>query len=169
MFLAPETLEAAFAEARRCWPREACGIVLGRPGQPESSYFVAFENLQDRLHAADPASFPRDARTAYTMDALRLERTVDAAVAGGEKLIAILHSHPQHPSYFSQTDRAAACPFGFPTYPDTLQIVISVYDRVVHDLKAFSWDGADWQEEVVHGLPPLPGPPAGAAPLQEGV
>jgi proteasome lid subunit RPN8/RPN11 len=141
MRFAPEALEAAFAEARRCWPREACGIFVGRPGELARSYFVAFENMQDRLHAADPVSFPRDARTAYSMDALRLERFVDAAVARGEQLLAIIHSHPQHPSYFSRTDRAAACPFGFPTYPDALQIVISVYDRVVHDLKAFRWEG----------------------------
>ncbi|HND00102.1 MAG TPA: Mov34/MPN/PAD-1 family protein, partial [Myxococcota bacterium] len=95
MMLAPKALEGAFAEARRCWPREACGILLGRREEPSAMSFVAFENLQDRLHAADPASFPRDARTAYAMDALRLGRTVDAALARGEQLLAILHSHPQ--------------------------------------------------------------------------
>lgn len=168
MMLAPKALEDAFAEARRCWPREACGILLGRREEPSAMSFVAFENLQDRLHAADPASFPRDARTAYAMDALRLERTVDAALARGEQLLAILHSHPQYPSYFSRTDRAAASPFGFPTWPDALQLVISVYDAEVRDLKAFRWDGEDWREQPLSGLQPLPGPPADALPLEEG-
>lgn len=167
MNLAPKAVEAAFDEARRCWPREACGILLGRPEEPSGMYFVAFENLQDRLHAADPEAFPRDARTAYAMDALRLERTVDAAAARGEQLIAIVHSHPQYPAYFSRTDRAAASPFGFPTWPHALQVVISVYDAVVRDLKAFGWDGEDWTEVPLGGLPPLPGPISGALPVEE--
>ncbi len=167
MILAPKAVEDAFEEARRCWPREACGILVGRPEVPSAMYFVAFENLQDRLHAADPEAFPRDAHTAYAMDALRLERTVDAAVARGEQLVAILHSHPQYPAYFSRTDRAAASPFGFPTWPGALQVVISVYDAVVRDLKAFRWEGEDWCEVVLGGVPPLPGPPPGALPLEE--
>ena len=160
--LPPAARDAAFAEARAAYPREACGVVLGAPDAPETWRFVRMDNLADRLHALDPVAFPRDARTAYAMDPLKLERMVDQAVARGEALIAILHSHPDHPSYFSATDRAAAAPFGLPTYPDAWQGVISVFEGEVCDLKAFVWDGADWAERPLDGLPPLPGPPPGA-------
>ena len=32
-----------------------------------------------------------------------------------------------------------ATPFGEPSYPEALQIVLSVYDREVRDVKAFAW------------------------------
>lgn len=163
--LHPALLDALFAEAVACWPREACGVILGSPEAPEGWRMERFENLQDRLHALDPERYPRDARTAYAMDPLKLQRRVDAAEAAGEALIAVFHSHPQHPAYFSTTDRAAASPFGLPSFPEAAQIVVSVFDGVVHDLKAFGWDAEreDWPELPVSGLPDLPGPPPGAA------
>lgn len=160
--LNPALTEALFAEARRCWPRECCGVVLGPRQDPERWRFVALENLQDRLHALDPERYPRDARVAYAMDPLKLQRLVDAAEAGGEALLAVVHSHPEHPSYFSATDAAAASPFGEPTFPEAAQIVISVFGGEVRDLKAFGWDGQGWPEIQVSGLPVLPGPPEGA-------
>ena len=165
--LTPALCEAIFAEAIAAWPREACGVVLGLPEKPETLRFQRFENLQDRLHALDPEAYPRDARTAYAMDPLRLDRLVRETEARGERLVAVVHSHPQHPSYFSRTDQAAAAPFGSPSYPEALQLVVSVYDQTVRDLKAFGWDGQGWPERALSGLPPLPGPPEGAAPLGE--
>ena len=108
--------------------------------------------------------YPRDGRTAYALDPLKLERQIDAAQAEGDGLVAIVHSHPDHPSYFSATDRAAAAPFGTPSWPDAAQIVVSVFAGEVRDLKAFGWDpeAEDWRERPVLGLPPLPGPPPGA-------
>jgi len=162
--LSPALYAAIAEEAAAAWPAEACGIVLGPADAPERWVFLRFDNLQDRNHALDPERYPRDARTAYAMDPLRLQRAVDAAEARGEALIAIVHSHPQHPSYFSATDRAAAAPFGLPSFPGAAQIVVSVYDREIRDLRAFSWDeqAEGWPERPVEGLPALPGPPQGA-------
>lgn len=162
--LSPTAFEAIAAEAAEAWPREACGVLIGRAGEPASLRFVRFENQQDRLHALDPERWPRDARTAYAMDPLKLQRLVDAAESAGEALIAVVHSHPQHPSYFSATDRAAASPFGLPSFPDAAQIVVSVYEREVRELRAFAWDAEaeDWPEIPLGGLPSLPGPPPGA-------
>lgn len=162
--LSPALYAALAQDAVEAWPREACGVVLGPPDAPERWSYLHFDNLQDRLHGLDPQRYPRDARTAYAMDPLRLQRVVDAAEARGEALIAIVHSHPQHPSYFSATDRAAAAPFGLPSFPGAAQIVVSVYDREIRDLRAFSWDAEaeDWPERPIRGLPELPGPPPGA-------
>lgn len=160
--LAPEALAGLLAEAAATWPREACGVVLGHPGSVERQRFHRFDNLADRLHALDPERYPRDARTAYALDPLKLQRLLDAAEAEGIGLLALCHSHPEHPSYFSATDRAAAAPFGTPTFPNASQIVVSVFGGEVRDLKAFHWDGQDWIERPVEGLPALPGPPPGA-------
>ena len=162
--LSSEVIAAVFAEAVAAWPREACGVILGDLENAATQQFHRFENLADRYHALDPERYPRDGRTAYAMDPLKLERLVDTSQARGLALLAIVHSHPQHASYFSATDRAAAAPFGLPTYAGAAQIVVSVFEAEVRDCKAFAWDGLAevWSERELSGLPRLPGPPAGA-------
>lgn len=162
----PETVrEALFDRCRDVFPEEACGVIVGRRDQVDSWRFVAFDNLATRLHHSDPETYPRDGRTAYAMNPLKLQRLVDREAEGGGTLIAVCHSHPQHPSYFSATDRQAASPFGTPTWPEALQIVVSVYDGVVRDIKAFAWWKEDWKERAVDSAATLLGPPPGAAPL----
>ncbi|MCB9680334.1 MAG: Mov34/MPN/PAD-1 family protein [Alphaproteobacteria bacterium] len=165
--LSATVVAAIFDEVRATWPSEGCGVVTGPPAGVDGQAFVRFDNLADRLHAADSVAHPRDARTAYVMHPLQLQRLVDRVQGAGEALLAVVHSHPQHPSYLSATDRAAAAPFGPPTFPDAAQVVVSVYDAEVRDVKAWRWDGQDWQEVAISGLPELPGPPPGARPLGE--
>jgi proteasome lid subunit RPN8/RPN11 len=160
--LTPSAVSDLFDEARRTFPKECCGVIVT---DGDGQRFVAFDNLADKLHAADPVAHPRDGRTAYAMHPLKLQRLVDAVQAAGGTLDAICHSHPQHPSYFSDTDRRAAAPFGLPTYPTAVQVVVSVFNGEVRDLKGFTWRDDDWHETAVHGVPELPGPPPGAAPL----
>ena len=159
-------VQALLAESAARWPREACGVVVGRQDTPDSLRFVAFDNHMDRLHAADPVRFPGDARTAYSLDALKLQRLVDDCEAAGEALLAICHSHPQCPSYFSATDAAAASPWGTPSWPDAVQLVVAVFDGIAVDLRGFRWDGAGWPEVAVGGVPKLPGAPPGAERLE---
>ena len=63
-------------------------------------------------------------------------------VSPGCALAAFYHSHPDHAAYFSEEDVRQATPFGEPSYPDALQIVLSVVDREVLDAKAFAWSAA---------------------------
>jgi proteasome lid subunit RPN8/RPN11 len=135
------------AEACRCYPAECCGVLLWRAGVPGTLAAVPFENQQARLHAADPVAFPRDARTAYSFDALRLERTLAQAARDGRALAAIFHSHPDHDAYFSATDRAAATPFGDATYPEAVQLVYAVTAGGAGAAAAFRWS-ADTREFV---------------------
>jgi proteasome lid subunit RPN8/RPN11 len=58
---------------------------------------------------------------------------------------SVYHSHPQHDAYFSAEDQRNATPFGEPTFPDAGQIVVSVYDGVVGETKAFRWSSTEQQ------------------------
>ena len=100
------------------------------------------ENIQNKLHALDPATYPRTAAIAYAMDPRELASVLDAAGAAGGKLKAFYHSHPDHEAYFSAEDKAFATPFGEPTFPDAAQIVVSVIHRAVKTIKAFGWSNA---------------------------
>lgn len=139
----PANIDAAIrGEAERTYPDECCGICLWTPGEPASLEAVPFENEQNRLHQLDPAAHPRDARTAYNFNALKLQRTIDAAESDGRRLAAIFHSHPEHGAYFSDTDRAAASPLGSPTFPEAAQLVYSVISGKAAESAAFRWDAA---------------------------
>jgi [CysO sulfur-carrier protein]-S-L-cysteine hydrolase len=132
--------EPAWAEISRhavdAFPEECCGVILERGGRDEVR---RFKNMQNQLHALDPESYPRDATIAYAMDPKELEATLDQAAAAGAKIKAFYHSHPGHEAYFSQEDKAFAMPFGEPTFPETAQLVISIYGRAVKRICAYAW------------------------------
>jgi proteasome lid subunit RPN8/RPN11 len=133
------SLAAIQAHACEAYPEECCGMLVERDGGEE---VVRVTNIQNALHAQDPAQFPRTAAIAYTMGPeaapmlLRAER-------GELRLRAIYHSHPEHEAYFSEEDRRQA--FGGwdePNYPHAGQIVMSVRNREVRATKVFMWDPA---------------------------
>ncbi|HEY7714401.1 MAG TPA: M67 family metallopeptidase [Candidatus Binatia bacterium] len=122
--------------ARDTFPDECCGVILSTG---ETDRVHRLENIQNKLHALDPQTYPRTAAIAYAMDPLQLEAVLERAQANGEVLKAFYHSHPDHDAYFSDEDKAFARPFGEPTYPDAAQIVISIYNRAVKVIRAFAW------------------------------
>ena len=124
------------AHAQETFPDECCGIILANRG---TERVVRFENIQNKLHKLDPQEYPRTAAMAYNIDSLKLQLVIEQAAKQGEKLKAFYHSHPNHDAYFSDEDKAFACPNGKPTFPDTVQIVASIYDRNVKTIKAFAW------------------------------
>ena len=113
-------------------------------------------NIQNQLHALDPATYPRTAAIAYAMDPRELESILDEAGRSGTKLKAFYHSHPDHDAYFSAEDKAFATPFGEPTFPDAAQIVVSIYHRTVKTIKAFAWsdDVKDFLELKIQPVEP---------------
>lgn len=132
--------EAAWEEISRhaveAYPDECCGIILS-DGKADSVRRCT--NIQDKLHALDPDTYPRSARIAYTMDPKEVDAIVSEACRAGAKIKAFYHSHPDHEAYFSEEDRTLAVPFGEPSYPESGQIVISVYDRLVKRIAAYAW------------------------------
>ena len=148
-----ETAFAAIAEhAEATYPEECCGVILSGDGGDEVH---RLDNIQNRLHATDPETFSRDARTAYTMDPKDLEAVLRQAEGRGLAFKALYHSHPDHDAYFSAEDRACATPFGEPTYPDTAQIVVSVMKGDVGRVAVYAWnrDVEDFVETILKRVP----------------
>jgi proteasome lid subunit RPN8/RPN11 len=140
-FKTPFVLSAAACEqisrhAEETFPDECCGVVFG---DGTSERVQRLTNIQNRLHALDPQTYPRTAAIAYAMDPKELEAAIDEAERSGGKLKAFYHSHPNHDAYFSEEDKAFATPFGEPTFPGAAQVVISIYDRVVKRIAIFVW------------------------------
>ena len=136
VLLTQETWNEISRHSQETFPEECCGLVLSN-GVKDQVRRV--ENLQNKLHALDPLTYPRTAAIAYAMDPRELESILDEADKTGSTLKAFYHSHPGHEAYFSDEDKAFATPFGEPTFPGAAQIVISVYNRVIKAIKAFAW------------------------------
>lgn len=126
--------------AQDTFPEECCGVILSND---DADHVHRMKNIQNKLHALDPQTYPRTAVIAYAMDPLELDQVIRQGEATGQKLKAFYHSHPDHDAYFSAEDKAFASPFGEPTYPDSAQIVISVYNRAVKIIRAFAWSEKD--------------------------
>jgi [CysO sulfur-carrier protein]-S-L-cysteine hydrolase len=129
-------LNDIMAHAVEAYPNECCGLVIRRHDRRE---VVRGTNIQQTRHAEDPERFPRTGTTGYTMgpDVLPLLLGHDR---GDLVIEAIYHSHPRHDAYFSAEDRMQAL-FGHePAYPNVAQIVVSVYDGHVKEMKAYRWN-----------------------------
>jgi proteasome lid subunit RPN8/RPN11 len=145
-----KAMAAMRAHAEDAFPEECCGALFATQ---DGQMLRRMTNIQGALHAADPATHPRDARTAYQMDPRELFEVNRDADRPGWRILHFYHSHPSHGAYFSPTDRARAL-WGDPTadpepaYPGVAYMVLSVYERVVRDVKAYAWndDARDFEE-----------------------
>jgi len=100
---------------------------------------VPCRNIQDELHARDPARHPRDSRTAYFIDPKDL-LAIGRREAQGYGVAIIYHSHIDAGAYFSPTDKNNALIDGEPAYPDAVYVVLSVMAGKAVDQGAFVWD-----------------------------
>lgn len=136
MHLTQEAWGEISRHAQETFPEECCGVIFAAG---DSDFVVRVQNIQNRLHALDPETYPRTAAIAYAMDPLELDQVIRQGEQSGRRLKAFYHSHPDHDAYFSAEDKAFASPFGEPIYPDATQIVISIYNRAVKVIRAFEW------------------------------
>lgn len=144
--MTPATLSRAnfaeiIAQAEREYPFECCGLII-RDATTEEVRPIA--NLQNQKHAEDPATYRRDARTAFLMDPKAHLAVMNEIDRRKLALGAVYHSHPDHDAYFSPTDRAQACTFdpAEPDYPGTVYLVLSVRSGKFARAAAFTWDAA---------------------------
>jgi proteasome lid subunit RPN8/RPN11 len=139
------------AHAEREFPFECCGFVIEGPPGEEARPIT---NIQNAKHAEDPATFTRDARTAFLMDPKEHLAALKEIDARKLRLKAVYHSHPDHDAYFSATDRAQACSFDpdEPDYPDTIHIVLSIRAGKFAQAAVFGWDAEakDFVEMKLH-------------------
>jgi len=138
VLISSQAFETMVAQAEREFPFECCGFIIGEA----SDEVRPIRNIQNERHAADPAMFQRDARTAYLMEPKEQLAVLQEIDRLKLKLKAVYHSHPDHEAYFSATDRAQACSFDptEPDYPETAYIVMSVRGGKFAGAAAFVWD-----------------------------
>ena len=138
MKLKEGVIDKIYDHALKEYPDECCGIITGTGGD---QIVHLCSNIQNQLHAEDPVRYPRDAHTAYTIDRSEFDEIIASARQLGNDVIALYHSHCDHESYFSEEDMAAQTVFGEPEFPDALQVVVSVMNGSIHDIKCFQWNG----------------------------
>ncbi|MBK9122573.1 MAG: M67 family metallopeptidase [Chloroflexi bacterium] len=103
IWLTPDVARGIVAQARDNAPNEACGVLLGRAGHAPRR--VPLTNI-------DPSP-----QTGYAADPSELATALMRAVADGEQLQAIYHSHPNGPAIPSRRDIAD---WG---YPDSVMLI----------------------------------------------
>src|SRR5690606_21126687 len=94
----PDVAEVVAAEARRRYPEEACGLLLGTDGRLVSAVALpngAPDEERPTRHGLSPGA---DRRAEQQARAERLE------------VVGVFHSHPDHPAEPSPTDLAEAWP-----------------------------------------------------------
>lgn len=133
-------LDMMILRAEKDYPNEACGIVIGPKGIHKAIGVFPIRNIQDELHEKDPVRFPRKAATAYQMDPKDVKIVEKEAESKGFETKLFYHSHPDHGVYFSEEDRAIACPWGEPSYPDVGHVVISVEKGKAVAASEFFWN-----------------------------
>ena len=141
MILPKDLLEEVLLSAEKEYPHECCGFLLRSQKERAQFRHVRVRNAQDDLHARDPVSFPRTARTAYAMDSIDLLRVHKELRERCEDIVAIYHSHPEQDAFFSLEDqRLALGDQDEPVYAKARYLVVSVRMGRAVNWKFFHWD-----------------------------
>jgi len=142
-----QVLTELYEHARESEPEECCGLVLSE-GKLRYGRAVRCQNEMTRRHGEDPERFPRDSRAAYYMsvrDVLEVSREADRR---SERVTAVYHSHVGAAAYLSEIDLSYARDTLFP-FPDADQIVLSVIEHRVREIKLFVRRGGEFSERLV--------------------
>jgi [CysO sulfur-carrier protein]-S-L-cysteine hydrolase len=128
-------------QAETEYPHECCGLLFGPPEHPGILLrYHPCRNVQDLMHAEDPAHFPRTAREAYFVDPVQLLRALREARNAGEQLRVICHSHVETGPFFSREDEALAVLDGNPLYEGVYYLIISVLKRMAVRYHLYGWE-----------------------------
>jgi len=133
-------LDMMIYHAEKDYPNETCGMVIGPKGKENAIGVFPIPNLQDELHARDPERYPRKATSAYQMDPKEVRIVEKEAASKGFELKILYHSHPDHGVYFSEEDKAMACPWGEPSDFNVGYLVIGVEKGKANGASLFYWD-----------------------------
>ena len=144
MILTPEELRRECARRPRpSIPRECCGVMLTRSEPAPDRLLLPCRNIQDELHAQDPAAAP--ARCADRL----LHRPARICSPSGAARRRATGSPPSttRTSTPARTSRpptgSNALINGEPAYPDAIYVVLSVRRRAASPTRrAFVWDAA---------------------------
>ena len=128
-------------QAMEEYPDECCGVILGNPQNSDEDIVFRCTNIQNQLHEENPDNYPRNAKTAFTIDPKDLLAVEKKTRINGWTIKTFYHSHPEHDAYFSDEDKKMALSeWGEPWYPDATHLVVSVYNGEIKDQAQFVWD-----------------------------
>ena len=119
--LAAGILEEVLKHAKSAYPKEGCGLLVGRR---QADRFLPMMN------AASSA-------TQYEMDPAELISALRDLRSTGEELIAIYHSHPHRPPEPSKTDIERAY------YPEAAQLIVCLAEVECPRAEAFRIIGGE--------------------------
>lgn len=122
-------LDSLRRHARETYPRECCGILLGR--RAGDSRTVA-----EIVACANVAQAPSAVRR-YSIAPEDLIRTQRAARARGLEIVGFYHSHPDHPARWSPDDLAEAY------WPACSYVIIAVNRGRAAETQSFVLRGTD--------------------------
>jgi proteasome lid subunit RPN8/RPN11 len=138
MLLTQEAIDTISQQAIVEYPSECCGIITGVDNVLRVHALV---NIQEMLHHEDPGTHPRTSREAYAVDRNEVARIIGEAALSGESILAFYHSHIDCGAYFSPMDKEVQTVFGEPEFPDAMQVVVSVRQGAIQEIKGYLWDG----------------------------
>ncbi|MBS1190233.1 MAG: hypothetical protein H6R10_2025 [Rhodocyclaceae bacterium] len=119
--------------ARRGYPRESCGLLLGWSG----------ENGRHVVHYQQPGHNLAAGNDRYELDPEDYLAAEMAAKAAGLAIIGTWHSHPDHPARPSATDLALA-------WAGWSYVIIAVSSGNVAELRSWRLGGGDFAEEEIY-------------------
>lgn len=133
-----EVLSEIVRHVEDAYPEEGCGVLLEWQGRLTVR---KMNNAYNHYHQADPARFPRTARTAYFFDAKEWMKLLQEADMNGTRIASIFHSHADAGAYFSTEDSDMAAPDGMPLLSDVEYLVVSVVGGRARQAQIFLWNG----------------------------
>ncbi len=155
--IARRDVERIYAQALAEYPHECCGLLVEKvPDGVTAAH--ACTNVQQQRHEEDPKLYPRDASSAYLIDAGERLRIEQAAEKAGGRVSGYYHSHIDCAAYFSGEDERRTWIFNSreagddPDDPDAIYLVLSVCgeeagsQRQVQGYKCFAWYGSRYAE-----------------------
>jgi len=126
------------AHATETYPHECCGVVVGRVDNGPSTGLRA-GRLGVEAHRTGNLNTAR-AHDRFTLDPNDFLRIDTAARKRGLDIVAIYHSHPDHPARPSETDRAQA-------WEGYSYIIVAVNKGIAGDFNSFELKSEQFTQE----------------------
>lgn len=130
LVLTPALRTKLESSALAAYPREACGVLVGKPEYPGRVHEVWCLPNRD---ADNP-------ETGFAMDPGELVQALAEAQAAGLEQLGFWHSHPDAAAIPSARDRAAA-------WPASLQLIVSIKASGLVDMRGWRFGRAGATEE----------------------
>ncbi len=105
------------------FPHEVCGVLIGADGM--ITHYRECRNLNTER-----------ARDRYDLDPVSFKEADEWARGSGLEIVGIYHSHPDHPSIASETDRQRA-------WPEWVYMIFSINAGTYNDTRAWVLEDFD--------------------------